>query len=223
VVVLYAGAGAVFVAASFLFPSPSWLLPLEIGFLIGLVPFMAHTFLSAVGLTFRWLGADAERWTSEELQKLPSRSWAVFHDIPLEYANVDHVAVGPGRIYAIETKWSSGDLEGRAVKRLAGQAAHRAQSLQRTLADAGIRREVVPLLVLWGPAAYRRFGEKPAKVGPTRIVAGHASKDWLDRMQSAAAVGDIDHPARQALRQLIDDYDAKQAETITPAGASATP
>lgn len=91
------------------------------------------------------------------------------------------------------------------MKRLSGQAAHRAQALQRALAKCGIVREVVPMLVLWGPAAHRRYPE-PDLVGPPRVVAGRASKDWLPRMQAAATTnGAIDHPACNAVRQIIED------------------
>lgn len=198
-------AGGVQVAIAMVFEAPSWQLPFVLGLTLGSLPALWLTFTSAMGLAPRWLGADAERWTADALHKLPDRAWAVFHDVHLGGVNVDHVAVGSGRVYAIETKWTSSDLPDYVVKRLAGQATNRARALERALATEGVRRQAVPLLVLWGPAAWRRYGDSPALVSGARVVAGHASKVWLGRMQAAAPPhGEIDYPARDALRRLIE-------------------
>lgn len=204
VLATYLVAAAVQVAIAVVFEMPSWQMPFLVGLMLGSLPALWMTFTSAMGLAPRWLGADAERWTADALRKLPERSWAVFHDVYLGGVNVDHVAVGSGRVYAIETKWTSSDLPEHIVKRFAGQASHRAGALERALATQGVRRQVVPLLVLWGPAAWRRFGKGPVLASGTRVVAGHASKDWLGRMQAAAPNGAIDYPVRQALRRLIE-------------------
>src|SRR5437764_8120021 len=50
------------------------------------------------------LGEKGERRISEVLQKLRSRNYITFDDLILDGVNVDHVAVGPGGIFAIETK-----------------------------------------------------------------------------------------------------------------------
>ncbi|WP_123631333.1 nuclease-related domain-containing protein [Salinisphaera orenii] len=50
------------------------------------------------------LGWEGELATGEELNHLMRRGYAVFHDLEGEKFNIDHVAVGPGGVYAIETK-----------------------------------------------------------------------------------------------------------------------
>ncbi|BCM24156.1 hypothetical protein ZMTM_04150 [Methyloradius palustris] len=50
------------------------------------------------------LGLDAELAVAQELNLLAHHSYWVFHDIPAEGFNIDHVLVGPSGIYAIETK-----------------------------------------------------------------------------------------------------------------------
>ncbi|NRB76207.1 MAG: NERD domain-containing protein [Verrucomicrobiales bacterium] len=40
-----------------------------------------------------------------ELAELYRSGFYVFHDCPLEFGNVDHIAVGPPGVYAIETKF----------------------------------------------------------------------------------------------------------------------
>ena len=48
-------------------------------------------------------GAFGEQWTAEELEKLGS-AWRVYHDIPDGFGNWDHVVVGPGGVFAIDSK-----------------------------------------------------------------------------------------------------------------------
>lgn len=207
VVALYFLGGVIVVGTSMLSSGASWQVPFALGLFVGFLPALWLTFSSAMGIAPRLLGADAERWTADELRKLPTPSWAVYHDVVLDQVNVDHVAIGPGRVYAIETKWTGSELPKGQVKRLAGQAAHRAQALQRALAGQNVNRGVVPLLVLWGTHAHKRFAD-PAKVGRTRVMAGHESKVWLRRMKDAGTSDAIDHPARQAVRRLIADTEA---------------
>jgi len=50
------------------------------------------------------LGLDGERAVGEELNQLMLRGCRVFHDVPGEPFNVDHVVVGPAGVWAVETK-----------------------------------------------------------------------------------------------------------------------
>ena len=55
----------------------------------------------------RWncsLGFEGERVVGEELNQLMLSGYRVFHDLPFESFNIDHVVVGPPGVYAIETK-----------------------------------------------------------------------------------------------------------------------
>jgi hypothetical protein len=55
-----------------------------------------------------YLGFFGERYVAESLEPLKAGGWFVFHDVPCMGAtgrfNLDHVAVGPGGIWVIETK-----------------------------------------------------------------------------------------------------------------------
>jgi hypothetical protein len=113
--------GAFMVALSWL-QRTDFLRGLFAGFMIGVLGFFAMVFLVSTGIAQRQMGAEAEEWTAEVLAKLPSPPWRVFHDVPLEYSNVDHVVVGPGRIYAIETKWTGSGGAERFLKPAARQA-----------------------------------------------------------------------------------------------------
>lgn len=55
-----------------------------------------------------YLGFFGERYVAEWLDPLKADGWHVFHDVPCEGAsgkfNLDHVAVGPGGVWLVETK-----------------------------------------------------------------------------------------------------------------------
>jgi len=51
-----------------------------------------------------FLGLDAEIAVGQELNQLMLGGVRVFHDFPAENFNIDHIAIGPGGVFAIETK-----------------------------------------------------------------------------------------------------------------------
>lgn len=61
------------------------------------------------------LGFRGERLVGQELDQLLSKGYRVFHDIPFEGFNVDHVAVGAAGVFVVETKarrkWKVKDLK----------------------------------------------------------------------------------------------------------------
>jgi hypothetical protein len=50
------------------------------------------------------LGFDGERFVGEELSQLIALQYQVYHDLPFEGFNIDHVLVGPGGVFVVETK-----------------------------------------------------------------------------------------------------------------------
>lgn len=90
--------GGVILLNGFLALLGAWMLGfitaiLLVGWMIG---FDVHS------LTWLW-GAWGEEYTGEELAKLDS-DWHVFHDIRRSQGNWDHVVVGPGGLFLLDTK-----------------------------------------------------------------------------------------------------------------------
>lgn len=75
------------------------------GSLVGLL-WALSWFASLDGSLFVRAGGWAEQWTSEVLRK-KARSFYQIDDFPLEGRNLDHVLVGSGGVFAVETKWKS--------------------------------------------------------------------------------------------------------------------
>jgi hypothetical protein len=62
------------------------------------------------------LGYDAELAMGQELDQLMRQGAAVFHDIPAEGFNIDHVFLAPNGVFAIETKGRSKPNRDRGVE-----------------------------------------------------------------------------------------------------------
>lgn len=107
------------------------------------------------------LGSYGEQWTSEALRKLERHGWRLLEHLPLEYGDIDHVLVGPGGVYAVETKNTSGlwdlDEPDERLRDALEQARRCADRLRVLLLERSVRvrTEVRPLVVLWGRASSR--------------------------------------------------------------------
>ena len=60
-----------------------------------------RTFSKALNLR---LAIDGEQYTGLELNYLMRNGAWVFHDIPYQYGNIDHIVVSTGGVFAVETK-----------------------------------------------------------------------------------------------------------------------
>lgn len=58
------------------------------------------------------LAHDAEMAVAQELNQLMHSKYHVFHDFPAERFNIDHVLVGPGGVFAVETKARAKPMNG---------------------------------------------------------------------------------------------------------------
>jgi hypothetical protein len=64
--------------------------------------------------TIAWRrGAAGERRTARLLDSLERQGWAILHDlaIPGSRANIDHLAIGPGGVFVIDSKHYRGRLQ----------------------------------------------------------------------------------------------------------------
>jgi len=131
------------------------------------------------------LGFDGERCVAAELAPLATKGYHIFHDFVYDMRpggdetnfNIDHIAVGPEGVFAIETKAKRKltkspvnelqpheiTVEGTSVENTTlrfpdgstdnkpiAQAIRQAESLQRWLSKSGITLEVRPLVVFPG-------------------------------------------------------------------------
>ena len=85
-------------------PSP-FLLILYLGVALGLsVFFSLKIFRLMRTRTHYRLGYDCELMVGQGLHTLLAEGFRVFHDFPADGFNIDHIAIGPTGVFAIETK-----------------------------------------------------------------------------------------------------------------------
>lgn len=162
-----------------------------------------------------YLGWFGERMTAEELDPLRERSWRIFHDVPVECGgyecNIDHVAIGPGGVFAIETKMrrkgnARPGRQGHEVfydgQRLSWpwaeddyglkQAVNNAHDLREWLEQlTGVHVEVTAVLTFPGWFVAER------KRGPVRVVPVSFLPHLLTAKADALSAKQIDIIARQ--------------------------
>jgi hypothetical protein len=178
------------------------LLAARLGLVLGGLAAMAASW----GLRFRpspdasaWRrGAAGERRTARLLDPLARHGWAVLHDlaIPGSQANLDHLVIGPGGVFVIDSKQYRGRLQLDPTGRLwhgryplaptLRVADFEADQAARVLPDPGVA--VVPIVAVhgaqvpWGKVvtdgvpvvAARRLTsmlhQLPAVLGPERVA-----------------------------------------------------
>jgi hypothetical protein len=143
-------------------------------------------------------GAAGERRTARLLAALERHGWAVLHDlaVPGSRANIDHLAIGPGGVFVIDSKQYRGrlqlDLSGRlwhgrySLDPTLRAVSFEADRAARVLPDPGV--VVVPIVAVhgarvpWGkvvvegvPVVTARrlpsmLRQLPAVLGPERVA-----------------------------------------------------
>jgi len=151
-------------------------------------------------------GAVGEQNTAWVLRRLERDGWQVRNDVLFDGVNVDHVAVGPGGVLAVETKstsrrWDFGarDLDPFAEAALR-QARAGARKIRLLLSGLG-SFDVTAVLVCWGPNVADVPGGWVLRDGVVVIVGRNASEAMpscfsapssLDRHTVDCAVHHID-------------------------------
>jgi len=137
------------------------------------------------------LGFDGERFVGEELNRLAAQGFEVYHDIPFDGFNIDHVLVGPPGVFAVETKTRRKPVAESGVKEFRvefdgfrllwpmgaddygiKQAANNARTLAQWLSDVIAEPvSVTPILTLPGWMVDRKAPAKEVHVvNPKEII-----------------------------------------------------
>jgi hypothetical protein len=175
---------------------------------IGLLSFWV---VQATGTAPIMMGDQGEQSTAQELRHLRKRGWKVVNDVALKRWNTDHVIVGPGGAYALESKWSASpwrvavsDTDVRAACRQVDENAHTITLWLKRLTLGTVR----PVLVLWGANARELPTAQDLASGDriVRVVAGPKVKDWLRTLPDGHLTAD----QIEAAWSLIDEHCRKR-------------
>jgi hypothetical protein len=127
------------------------------------------------------MGEQAEQWTAQELRRHRRDGWRVVNHFRRESDDVDHILIGPGGVYAVETKWSAewdSDYGRRRVQSAVRQSAGRAKTMSLWGRKHGFA--VQPVVVLWGGEARR--GREPQEIrvlNGVPVLFGPAVEEWV--------------------------------------------
>ncbi len=148
--------------------------------------------------------------TADELKRLPKSGWKVVHHFTLRHEDIDHLLLGPGGLYCIETKWSASPWHERWGRQRQDAAVRQVLENARRVTNwhpvrqLGIQAQ--PVVVLWG-GGLSNADETPShwQRGGVLILAGHSVKQWVEHLPSRG-VSDL---------QIDSVWDAvkRQAET----------
>ncbi len=125
----------------------------------------------------KWLqGARGERVVGAEIENLAPDGWHALHDVCLGRGNVDHVLIGPGGIFTIETKSHRGRIR---IDRIEGRMLHQAYA-EKQLLERITGYKVEPLLVF---SQAWLVGNVPAKREGVTILPSRMLVSFIARQK----------------------------------------
>lgn len=162
-------------------------------------------------------GADGEHQTEKALKGLVTLGWHAFHDRQGKRGNLDHIVVGPGGVFLLDSKNLSGsitlesggltrqlkdaELDAFTYTRLESKVLSAAAHLKEQLEmQTSLSLWVQALVVVWG-----EFAAEPTEQNRVVYVRGDELRAWLARRPNRLSLRD------QRLIEL-----AVQAELVAP-------
>src|SRR5919201_4250434 len=136
--------------------------------------------------------------------------WSVWHDLADDYGNIDHLVIGPGGVFLLDSKnlWGSFSVEERvltchqpsvprgdySMPKLPGSLSAAARAVERRLkSELGWIVDVQPVVVLWAD-----FPAEIAPLGSAHVVRGDRVAEWL-RSQPKRISQEDQHAVRVAV------------------------
>jgi len=172
-------------------------------------------------------GAVAEQWTGRALRELESQGWRIFHDLTASDGNMDHVVVGPGGVFLLDSKRWRGSItvEGDSPvgRRIEGPDLHwqltspaHVKGLAVEVSQAiriGTRATVwvTPVIVVWGEFAQVVGGDT------CKFVHGDSLARWLKDQPACIAPGRVEQIAEAVASALAGlDVTRRWSRSVRP-------
>ncbi|MDQ3878591.1 MAG: NERD domain-containing protein [Actinomycetota bacterium] len=154
-------------------------------------------------------GRDAERWTAKELKKLRSFGWFVDGPIRFDTYDVDHVAVGPGGVLAIETKSTDSDrVSDFVLSGWVAQARRGARSIRLLLQhNYGSVAEVTPIVAV---SARADVNLPPSFDGVSVIRI----REVRDRIKNASSCGVLEQNTAREMFAALQHFKLVRSEAV---------
>lgn len=175
------------------------------------------------------MGDLAEQWTASELRPLRRAGWRLVNHVRLRPWDIDHVLIGPGGAWAVETKWSAKPWQltppEDRVRAAARQALANARDLRlwTGFRGAGVS-DVHPVVVLWGPgSAQLDVPPEGVDVEGVAVVPGPVLSRWRDQLHRDVLTTEQVDQSWQALDRQVrsaDDHDSPVPVSLARVGVA---
>ncbi len=167
----------------------------------------------------RSLGKVGEEATADAVAgwRRRRKGWRLINGIYLAgHGDIDHVLVGPGGVFVIESKWTSnncrierGEIVGLLGRVPVAQASDGALKVERLLRHGPQRFDVIvkPVVVIWGPGSPRLEGGS-TEVDEVLICEGRRHADWIRRLAGSMLAS----PEIGAITSILEERVTRQVE-----------
>ncbi len=205
-----AGVGAVLLVFTPLaLLAPAWLRGYLIG---GWVVFVGwqlwHDVVVESGSAAIDMGALAEAWTTNELKGLQKRGWEVMSHLVLRKWDIDHVAVGPGGLLVVQTKWRSSVVDFQDLRVEASKLGRDAEDVRAMIRARLGTAPTTVVLVIWGPGAWHDEAFGTGIVEGVTVLRGRKLGRLLSRLDDRGmSAGDV-NSSWQTLQKHVEKRDA---------------
>ena len=194
------------------------------GFLTAFVAVGAAVVMFSIHTVHADAGAygEAERQSSRALRRLSANGWRVVDDVPFGPMNIDHVAIGPRGVVAVESASISSPYPvdedgGDALETALRHAKRGARRVRLLLKSEGIDADVAPALALWGRGSVSLATQT---VDGVAMLVGRDSKQWSDQLPSTgqsfepAEVAAIEDTLAAFVEMRLDLYRHPRESTL---------
>jgi hypothetical protein len=152
-------------------------------------------------------GATGEEQVGGLLDELAGSDWRVIHDASLGRGNVDHILIGSGGVFTVETKSHPGPVR---VGRVHGATLSQAQA-QRKAIERVTGMRVEPLIVFsraWVDRPLSR--RKGVRVLPARMLRG-----YLQRRSATLTPQDVERAHRRIAAALAEARARERSDKLS--------
>jgi hypothetical protein len=205
-----------------LFESNDFVRGLAVGLILaGVAGLLAAMVIIQTGTGPTMAGELAEQWTAQELRPMTKHGYHLANHINVDgRGDADHVLVGPGGLFVLETKWSATEWtpEDRFFAGPLAQVQAKARNTWLQLKRHGVPA-ATPVLVLWGQAAKELSNTAGVRRNQdTYVIAGTHLKRWLlGRGRGVLTAEQVD-AAYRAVCTLAERGDKVEAPVPPSAG-----
>jgi hypothetical protein len=214
--------GAVFLAFTPLaLLAPTWVRDFIVGgWTVFVGWFLWHQVVVESGSSTRDMGGLAEQWTSNDLKVLRRRGWRVINHVVLRRWDIDHVAIGPGGLLVVQTKWSSDEAAMRDLTSVTAGLRADAEDVRLMLKARLGSAPTRAVVVVWGPAARRESALPSEAVAGVHIVAGRHLASLLKSFDGHGVDAEAVDGAWETLSKHVERRDARDVSLSGPAPRS---